>query len=523
MRQHSANTANNTSTKHKRVNQKSRKIHSLALRACMLLVIFAIAYCVPAVATDASGPRTIKTIHVHPNNIALNSTRRSMRLIVTATDTAGTEFDVTNRTTITSADPKLVQIESNQVSPLDNGATEITVSVGGASTKVPVIIALKEADPVSLRHEVLPVLSRQGCSSGACHGSPKGKGGFRLSLRAFDPQIDESTLRSEFFSRRTNPLDPQTSLLLRKPLMEVPHAGGRRLINGSTSHQLLQTWIAEGAQLDAADSPHCESIRLFPRSGRELTADHPSQQHAVYATFSDQTMRDVTDLVVFSSSDAAVAEVDKSGLVVRVDGSRGQTAITARYLEHMATSDIVSVEEVEGFEWPAPDEANFIDTLVHQRLRQLKYVPSERCSDNEFIRRASLDVTGLLPTVEATREFLADSSADKRKAVIDRMLASPEHAKFMALKWGDLLRIRTASVKTAGVFKYHRWLVRAFEQNMPYSEFARILLTSSGSTYESPPANYFRTAADTNDCTESTAQIFLGARLECAKCHSTLR
>jgi len=443
-----------------------------------------------------------------------------MRLIVTATDKFGTEFDVTDQAGFDASDSTLIQIESNRVSPLRNGQTDLSVSVGSATAKVSVTIALKQNDAVSLCSEVLAVLSKQGCSSGACHGSPKGKGGFRLSLRAFDPTLDETTLRSEFFSRRTNPLNPDTSLLLRKPLMEVPHAGGQRLTSGSLSHQLLHAWIAQGTRLDAEHAPHCESIQLFPASGRELTIDHTAQQHAVYATFSDQTVRDITDLAVFSSSDTAVAEVDKSGLVTRAEGSRGQTAITVRFLEHMATSYLVSVSKVEGFHWLDPAESSFIDTLVHQRLRQLQYVPSARCSDSEFIRRIYLDVTGLLPAITATQNFLADDSSDKRSKLIDRLLVTPEHAKFMALKWGDLLRIKASSVKTAGVFKYHRWLVRSFQQNMPYDEFARQLLTASGSTFESPAANYFRTAADTNDCTESTAQIFLGARLECAKCHN---
>ena len=474
-------------------------------------------------ANDPASPSpspAIKTIDVYPHSLSLYSRRQPVRLIVTASDESGTEFDVTDQASFASTAATLVNIEANRVYPLANGQCEVIVSVGDQSVKVPLTIALAEADSVSLRNEVLAVLSKQGCSSGACHGSPRGKGGFRLSLRAFDPSVDESTLRNEFFSRRTNSLDPDTSLLLKKPLMEVPHAGGRRLTTGSTSHQLLRQWIAEGTRLDIEDTAHCLSIQLFPPSGRELTVGHPAQRHAVYATFSDQTVKDVTDLAVFSSSDTAVAEVDESGLVTRAEGARGQTAITVRYLEHMATSYLVSVAEVEGFRWPAPTEANFIDELVHQRLKQLRYTPSDRCSDSEFIRRVSLDVTGLLPTVEATQVFLADSSTGKRSVVIDELLSTSEHAKFMALKWGDLLRIKASSVKTAGVFKYHRWLVRTFEQNLPYDEFAEQLLTSSGSTFESPPANYFRTATDTNDCTESTAQIFLGARLECAKCHN---
>jgi len=373
---------------------------------------------------------------------------------------------------------------------------------------------------VSLRNEVLPTLSRLGCSSGACHGSPQGKGGFRLSLRAFDPSIDEQTLRVEYFGRRVNPLNPDTSLLLRKPLMQITHAGGQRMEAGSHEHQVIRQWIAEGARIDPPETPSCDGIQLESLAPGELTASAPTQQFRVTADFSDGTTRDVTRLVVFTSSDESVATVSDAGQVARVEGARGQTAITARYLEHMTTRFVLAVSDVDGFQWNDPPEANYVDRLVHNRLRQLQYLPSPRCSDSEFIRRVFLDVTGLLPTADAAQRFLADRSEDKRSRLIDQLLESPEHAKFMALKWGDTLRIRSGSVATPGVFKYHRWLVRAFDQNMPYDEFARQLLTSSGSTFETPAASFFRTAADTNDATESTAQIFLGARLECAKCHN---
>lgn len=374
--------------------------------------------------------------------------------------------------------------------------------------------------PVSLRNDVLPILSRLGCSSGACHGSPKGKGEFRLSLRAFDPTIDEQTLRTEYFGRRVSPLNPDASLLLRKPLMQIPHAGGHRMTAGSTEHRILRRWIAEGALLDSPDAPTCEGIQLESSGPSELSQEHASQQFRVMACFSDESTRDVTHLAVFSSSDESIATVSDTGLATRVDNARGQTAVTARYLEHMATGYLLAVSERGDFQWPDLHESNYIDTLVNRRLRQLQFIPSPRCSDSVFIRRVYLDVTGLLPTPEISQQFLADSSKDKRSRLIDELLETPEHAKFMALKWGDILRIRSGSVSSAGVFKYHRWLVRAFQQNMPYDKFAGQLLTASGSTFEVPAANYYRTAADTNDCTESTAQIFLGARLECAKCHN---
>ena len=381
-------------------------------------------------------------------------------------------------------------------------------------------VASAEEPPVSLRNEVLPILSRLNCSSGACHGSPKGKGEFRLSLRAFDPTIDEKTLRVEYSGRRVSPLSPDSSLLLRKPLMQIPHAGGHRMIEGSPEHLLLRRWIAEGAKLDAPETARCQSIVLGPAVSSELSKDSPSLKFTVTGQYSDGSKRDITHLTVFKSSNESVATVTSNGLVTRVEGARGQTAISVRYLEHMATSYLLAVPDDDEFHWPDVPESSYVDTHVNQRLKQLHFVPSPQCTDFEFVRRLHLDVTGLLPSAEVAESFIADSNSAKRTQLIDELLASPEHARFMALKWGDILRIRAAGVSNPGVFKYHRWVVRAFEQNTPYDEFASQLLTASGSTFEFPAANYFRTAANTNDCTESTAQIFLGARLECAKCHN---
>lgn len=210
----------------------------------MIAVLLVITMKVAVLADDSDATGGLV---VFPDRLSLDSSRRSVRLVVSA---AGLGVDLTGKVKFESTDPDIVQVDGHSAVPLANGSTAIQVSFNGLTTRVPVTVKLRDSDPVSLRSEVLPVLSRQGCSSGACHGSPKGKGGFRLSLRAFDPTIDETTLRNEFFGRRTNPLDPDTSLLLRKPLTEAPHAGGRRLVSGTTSHQVLRQWIAEGTRLD---------------------------------------------------------------------------------------------------------------------------------------------------------------------------------------------------------------------------------------------------------------------------------
>ena len=244
-----------------------------------------------------------------------------------------------------------------------------------------------------------------------------------------------------------------------------------------------------------------------------------TQQMVALAHFSDGTMRDVTRLACFSSSDEAVATVDENGLVVGQD--RGEAAILVRFLDKLESSTMMFLKEVPGFEWNSPPENNFVDHHVFEKLEQLQILPSDLCTDEEFIRRVYLDVIGILPDAGRNGRLPGrHRSADKRAKLIDALLERPEYAEFWALKWGDLLRIRNAKVSNAGVHKFHRWLVAAFRDNMPYDQFARELLTADGSTFVNPPANYFRTATDTNDCTETTSQLFLGIRIQCAKCHN---
>jgi hypothetical protein len=307
--------------------------------------------------------------------------------------------------------------------------------------------------------------------------------------------------------------------------MKLPHGGGLKLTKHDPAYDILRQWIAEACQPDADDAARCVRIEVAPRSGRLLRFPHTQQQLAVFAHFADGTLRDVTQLACYSSSDPAIADVSASGLVT--GSERGEAAIIVRYLEHIESCSMTFVRDIPGYQWPIPPEghgsppaANYIDELVYAKLKQLQYLPSGLASDDEFLRRVFLDVIGQLPTIEESKAYLADTSADKRSQLIDKLLDRPEHAKFWALKWGDLLRLTSTQVGNGGVFKYHRWLERAFIDNMPYDQFARELLSSSGSTLAHPTANFYRTSTDTQDSVESISQLFLGARVQCAKCHN---
>ncbi len=458
-------------------------------------------------------------IEVFPPAIQLAGVRERMQLVVTGHYPDGSVQDLTRVAEFASTNDQVVAMSAAVALPRGDGSADIVVRVAGQESTVSVQVSQQsQPQPVSFEYGALAALSKQGCNAGACHGSPSGKGGFRLSLRAFDPELDKLTLIHEDFARRTNPQQPDESLLLLKPLMRVPHGGGLKIRTSDPAYGVIRDWIAEGCRLDPAEQARCVKLEVFPPSGLLLKRPAHTQQLSVLAHFADGKVRDVTELAVFSSSDEAVASVTEGGLVVGKD--RGEAAVIVRYMEFIESSFLTFVRDIEGYAWNNPPTNNYIDVAVDAKLQQLKYLPSAVCTDEEFVRRVYLDVIGILPTVDEVQQFSVDESSDKRAHLIDRLLDRPEYAKFWTLKWGDLLRLTDKQVGSDGVYKYHRWVERAIAANMPYDQFARELLTARGSSHMNPPANFYRTAADTNDCVETISQVFLGARLQCAKCHN---
>jgi hypothetical protein len=458
-------------------------------------------------------------LEVFPPQVKLLGARQEMQLVVTGHYADGTVQDLTRSVEYVTSAANVVTVESSVLKPHANGAAEITISAGGQQAKVPVeVVNFEKPDLLSFEYHALAALSKNGCNAGACHGSPSGKGGFRLSLRAFDSKLDQQTLLREDFGRRVNPMNPDASLLLAKPLMKVAHGGGLKMKKTDVAYTVLRDWIAEGCRLDPPGAPRCTKIEIYPPSGRELKRPAHAQQLAVLAHYSDGAIRDVTKLCVFSSSDSDVAEVNEGGLAIGRD--RGESAIVVRYMEFIESTFITFVKDVEGFAWNNPPVNNYVDEHVHAKLKKLKFLPSETCTDEEFIRRVTLDLIGIPPSIAEVTAFLADQSPNKRQTLVDQLLERPEFAKFWALKWGDLLKLTTGAVGDEGVHKYHRWVEQAFATNMPYDQFARELLTSAGSTLSNPQANFYRTSADANECVENVSQVFLGARLQCAKCHN---
>lgn len=503
------------------MSARSRILRCLTAAAAALLL--APAYAADMRATENASLTPIKVgaptrIEVRPETIRFNTPRQYMNVVVSGFYADGTVQDLTRAAQITSADPRVARIQEGLVLPTGNGKTAVQISVGNHKASVPVeAVDQQKPEQTSFMLSVQAALTKQGCNQGACHGSPSGKGGFRLSLRAYDPVLDIETVVRESYARRIDPIDPAKSLLLRKPLMEVAHGGGRRLKKDDYTFELLRDWVGQGCKLDADNAPTCTKIEVYPKN-REYYRPAHVQQLLVLGHYSDGTIRDITKLADYLSSDEAVATVDADGFVVSRE--RGETTVLVRYLDKMETTALTYLEDVKGFEWNKPAENNFVDKLAFEKLHRLQILPADACTDEEFVRRVHLDVVGRLPTIAETEAFLADKSSNKRAATIDRLLASDDYVDFWALKWADLLRVRKTKVSEPGVHKFHRWIESAVRENMPYDEFARQLVTASGSTLANPPANFYRTAGDVNDCTETASQLFLGIRIQCAKCHN---
>lgn len=457
-------------------------------------------------------------ITLEPGSFTLLGPRSHQQLLVTGQYPNNEVRDLTAAASFTVSNAAAAKVEGSVVLPVANGDTQIIATIGSLTAAANCSVkSIELPAPMSFKNEVLMALTKNGCNMGACHGSPSGKGGFRLSLRAYDPELDIMTLRSEFFARRTNILEPASSLLLRKPLMEVAHGGGKRIRKTDPSYKILEGWIAEGMKLDAAEVPNLVKIETLPTK-RVLRAPAAQQQIVVMGHFSDGSVRDLTNMADYTSSAEAVGTVSVNGLVTKM--GRGETAVLARYLDKMATVQVAFLEDVPGFAWNNPTPNNFIDTLVFEKLQQMQILPSDLCTDDEFLRRSYLDLTGRLPTVEEASAFLQDSSASKRSALIKQLLATDDFASFWALKWSDVLRSNSKKLKVAGVHKFKKWVYDSVRTDKPMDQFARELLTASGSVFENPAANYWRASRDPLDATETTSQLFLGVRIQCAKCHN---
>jgi hypothetical protein len=370
---------------------------------------------------------------------------------------------------------------------------------------------------VSFRNDVMAVLSKSGCNAGACHGNKSGKGGFKLSLRGESPGEDYNALTRELFGRRANVLEPDKSLILLKATAQLQHEGGKRFGKDSPEYRTVRGWLASGARRDDAGVPVLRSLEVTPAQ-QVLVAPQRDVKLNATAVFSDGSRRDVSRAAVYEQS-VDLAKVSADGLVSR--GERdGETTVIVRYLDQQRPVRLAFVPERPGFRWEAPPAKNYVDEHVDAKLKTMRTATSPGCSDAEYVRRAYLDLLGILPTADEAKAFVNDPAADKRERLVDALLARPEYADHWALKWADLLRIEERTLDRKGVLAFHRWVRQAVADNLPLDRFVRELVAARGSTYANPPANYYRALRDPVSRGEATAQVFLGVRLNCAQCHN---
>ncbi len=436
--------------------------------------------------------------------------------VVIVDDDAGRRVDRTREAVWDSADPNVAVVSADGlIEPRGDGATVVTARVGARSVAVPVEVqGTREPPPVSFARDVQAVLTKHGCNSGGCHGKAEGRGGFSLSLFGFDPAADHAAIVVGSRGRRLSRAAPEASLLLRKALGDEPHGGGRRIDPGSAAHALLVRWIGEGA---APPSPAEEAVVAIEVEPAGFVA-RPGEttQLRVVAVDAAGRRRCVTRLAEYHSSAASIARVGGGG-VVTAGSIPGDAAILARFGGHVATVRVDVPRE--GGVVIRPPEAGEIDRLVHDRLLSLGIPPAGLCDDATFLRRASLDLTGTLPRADEARAFLADTAADKRARLVDRLLDSPEYADYQAMRWADLLRADRSKVGPQGVVALTRWLRRQIRDGVPYDAFVRRILTAEGPVGVEGPAAVFKSFENAEVAARSTSQVFLGVRIECAQCH----
>jgi hypothetical protein len=370
----------------------------------------------------------------------------------------------------------------------------------------------------SFRNDVQPILAKNGCSAGACHGAAAGQNGFKLSLRGYDDEGDYLALTRAAFGRRIIPSDPARSLMLLKPTGAVPHKGGKRFELDSPDYRILSEWIAAGAPGPKPDDARIVRIEILPP--HSILKPGATQQLTVKAYFSDGRAQDVTRWAKYTSANETVSQIDDHG-TAKIVGF-GEGAVTAWYLSRI---DIASVtvpytNKVSAKTFAQAKRRNFIDDLVLEKLQSLNLPISPRCSDSEFIRRAFLDTTGILPSSDEVRRFLADKSLKKRDKLIESLLNRPEFVDYWTYRWSDLLLVSSKQLKSAGMWSYYNWIRHKVAANTPWDAFARELVTAQGSTLEDGAANFYVIHDDPRTMSENTAQAFLGMSINCAKCHN---
>ena len=490
---------------------RSRNLPALVLGGVFLLVAID-----PGLAAVEAAPGDLT---ISPREVALNGQAARQRLIVSGT-VGGRRVDLTRQARFHCDESGIVTVEADgSVSARGDGDAQVVATVGGSAVAVPVRVrGMDEPRHVTFELDVLPILTRAGCNAGACHGKARGQNGFPMSLLGFDPEFDLDAITREGRGRRVFPANPGQSLLLLKGSAQLPHGGGRRLEVGGGAYETIRLWIEQGMPRSPADSPRIERVTIEPAE-RTMGGD-AQQQLIVTAHYSDGKTGDVTHLAAFQSNESAVAAVSPDGLV-KTGSIPGEAAVSARFCGLFATCDVAIPlpGDVPVDSYTRLPRSNFIDGHVWSKLQRLGIVPSGPAEDATFLRRASLDAIGRLPSPEETRAFLEDSEGDKRARLVGRLLERPEYADHWANKWLDLIRPNPFRVGRKAVWNLDAWVRDAFRTNKPYDQFIREIVAARGSTFRDGAVTIFRDRREPEEAATLVSQLFLGIRLECARCH----
>lgn len=483
------------------------------------LVVAAMAVLASAIATSnaaASKPLPL-TLTVEPASIVLGGINRRQQILVTGFDSQGNAFDATRDCELTVADPTIATVVGAVLRGRRDGTTDLVARLGSVVGRARVAaVGTGKFPPVQFATDVVPIFSKLGCNSAACHGKASGQNGFRLSVFGSDPDADHDALVKEARGRRVFPADAGQSLFIVKPTGRTAHGGGRRLDPGSDDHELFLEWVRQGMPNGGTDAPRLIDLHVSPNE--RIMPNRAEQQILTIAVYSDGKRRDVTAAAGYLSNASLVADVDRHGLL-RTGNVPGEAAVTVHYMGRVAAVQVHVPRAGRPEAYPEVVSSSPVDKLVQAKWKKIGIQPSPLADDATFLRRLFVDAIGTLPTAAEVRTFLANPSPDKRKAAIEAMLARPEYADYWALQWSDILLVDRDKLGDRGAFEFHRWLREQFARNRPYDEWVRELLTASGPSARNGPVNFYRAARTPEDAAKAISQAFLGVRLECAQCH----
>ena len=507
-----------------------RKILGVGSAVVLILVLMPLPVGSAAKGRPGDG---LLSIHLVPQDVTLWGVGASQRFLVLGKYPDGLERDLSGESQFLISDPGQGKIVSpGKFVAARTGPVILTARFEGQQAKTRIeVTGRARKQPFSFARDIGQILTKRGCNTSGCHGSIKGQEGFKLSANVLNPREDYrwiveggtyQVLSVEAKGPKIPRIDlenPEESLLLLKPTMSVDHEGSKRFEVNSPDYRRILDWIRKGAPYGDEVGPQgvsVQGIEVFPLES--VVSLGGTQQLLVTAHLSNGHREDITEQVHYVSNDPKVLEVNENGLV-RAAGS-GETAILIRAPGHTVSASVGVIKE-SVVDYPKLQSQNFIDELVHAKLRRLKIIPSELSGDEEFLRRVCLDLTGTLPPPDRVREFVRSRNPGKRDELIEILLDSPQYVDYWGFWFSDLLRVTFTVAGAAHPTKaYEDWVINSIAANKPYDKIARERIAAQG--YAAP--KWFNhivlgSLATPEKIMAENVQVFFGRRLDCAECH----